>query len=111
MGKGDKKTRRGKIIIGSFGVRRARKKKKGVVPPALPKEIKIKAKAVEEPVKAVAVEAVVEEKKAPKKAAVKKTAEKTEEAESKPKAPRAKKKAEPKEGIPGTEAPAEAPKE
>ena len=26
MGKGDKKTRRGKIIAGSFGVRRPRKK-------------------------------------------------------------------------------------
>ena len=27
MGKGDKKTRRGKIILGSYGVRRPRKKK------------------------------------------------------------------------------------
>ena len=26
MGKGDKKTRRGKIILGTFGVRRRRKK-------------------------------------------------------------------------------------
>jgi 30S ribosomal protein S31 len=26
MGKGDKKTRRGKIVIGSYGVRRPRKK-------------------------------------------------------------------------------------
>jgi 30S ribosomal protein S31 len=33
MGKGDKKSRRGKIIIGSFGVRRPRKKKKGIVVP------------------------------------------------------------------------------
>ncbi len=28
MGKGDKKTKRGKIIMGSYGVRRPRKKKK-----------------------------------------------------------------------------------
>jgi ribosomal small subunit protein bTHX len=28
MGKGDKKTRRGKIIAGSYGVRRTRKKSK-----------------------------------------------------------------------------------
>ena len=27
MGKGDKKTKRGKIILGTYGVRRARKKK------------------------------------------------------------------------------------
>jgi 30S ribosomal protein S31 len=32
MGKGDKKSRRGKIIIGSYGVRRPRKKKKYSAP-------------------------------------------------------------------------------
>ncbi len=31
MGKGDKKTRRGKITLGTFGVRRPRKKNKAVV--------------------------------------------------------------------------------
>jgi ribosomal small subunit protein bTHX len=33
MGKGDKKSKRGKIILGSFGVRRRRKAKKNVVAP------------------------------------------------------------------------------
>ena len=74
MGKGDKKSKRGKIIIGSFGVRRARRKKKGIVAPPKPKELKVKAKPAEEPVK-VAVEAAAEEKKAVKKAAPKKVAE------------------------------------
>ncbi|MCK7529090.1 MAG: 30S ribosomal protein THX [Ignavibacteriales bacterium] len=32
MGKGDKKTKRGKIIIGSFGVRRPSRKKKPGIP-------------------------------------------------------------------------------
>lgn len=31
MGKGDKKTRRGKITIGTYGVRRPRKKVKSIV--------------------------------------------------------------------------------
>ncbi len=31
MGKGDKKTRRGKIVIGSYGVRRRRRIKKSAV--------------------------------------------------------------------------------
>ncbi|MBE9481247.1 MAG: 30S ribosomal protein THX, partial [Bacteroidetes bacterium] len=33
MGKGDKKTKRGKIILGTYGVRRLRKKKKNVFVP------------------------------------------------------------------------------
>jgi ribosomal small subunit protein bTHX len=36
MGKGDKKSKRGKIILGSFGVRRRKKAGKNV-PPSLPK--------------------------------------------------------------------------
>ncbi len=32
MGKGDKKSRRGKLFSGSFGVRRPRKKKKVIAP-------------------------------------------------------------------------------
>ena len=31
MGKGDKKTRRGKIILGTYGVRRKRKKNAGII--------------------------------------------------------------------------------
>jgi 30S ribosomal protein S31 len=46
MGKGDKKTRRGKIIIGTFGVRRRRKKdgKQDIKPAIAPiaKEVKEK---------------------------------------------------------------------
>ena len=99
MGKGDKKSSRGKIIIGSFGVRRPRKKKKGIVSPPKPKEIKVTAKAAEEPLKTVAAEAAIAEKKVAKKASTKKAAEKTEEGESKPKAVKAKKKAEPKEAA------------
>ncbi len=46
MGKGDKKTRRGKIIIGTFGVRRRRKKadKPGIAPLVATKDIESKAK-------------------------------------------------------------------
>lgn len=37
MGKGDKKSRRGKISIGSWGVLRPRRKKSTVTTPAAPK--------------------------------------------------------------------------
>jgi 30S ribosomal protein S31 len=40
MGKGDKKTRKGKIVMGTFGVTRPHKKKKTEVP-----KTKAKAKA------------------------------------------------------------------
>jgi ribosomal small subunit protein bTHX len=51
MGKGDKKSRRGKIIIGSHGVRRSRKKKNKVpATAAAPKEqLKRKPDVVGEP--------------------------------------------------------------
>lgn len=111
MGKGDKKSRRGKIIIGSFGVRRPRRKKKGIVEPPKPKEIKVKAKPVDEHVKPAAAEVAAEEKKAAKKAAVKKVEAKTKEAEAKPKVAKPKKKAEPKEAGAPEEPAAEAPKE
>ena len=42
MGKGDKKTRRGKIVNGTYGVRRPRKKSSTVV---VAKKPKAKAKA------------------------------------------------------------------
>ncbi|HCU18403.1 MAG TPA: 30S ribosomal protein THX, partial [Bacteroidales bacterium] len=46
MGKGDKKTRRGKIILGTFGVRRRRKKadKPGIMPLKAVKEKEVKEK-------------------------------------------------------------------
>ena len=40
MGKGDRKTRRGKLFAGTFGVRRPKKKKTGYVKPVPPIEIK-----------------------------------------------------------------------
>jgi 30S ribosomal protein S31 len=99
MGKGDKKTKRGKIVIGSSGVRRARKKK--IRKPGIPvkAEPKTKVSIEQNPVVVVPeITPVVEqvEEKAPKKTAVKKTAakkpaEKVEEGEPKPK-PKAKSK-------------------
>ncbi|MEI7897788.1 MAG: 30S ribosomal protein THX [bacterium] len=84
MGKGDKKSKRGKIIIGSSGVSRSRKKKRTILPVAAKAEPKPK-KEVEE-----LVESVV-------KTAARKTAKKAEDhatgAEEKPKAAKAKKKA------------------
>lgn len=96
MGKGDKKTKRGKILMGSHGVRRPKRKQTRTVPviaikeekPAVPVKEKpaAKPKAVKEEVKAESPEvtAVVEEaakparKKSPPKASPKKE-EKTEE--------------------------------
>jgi 30S ribosomal protein S31 len=40
MGKGDKKTKRGKIIAGSYGVRRSKKSNKSPVVVAKPEKIK-----------------------------------------------------------------------
>ena len=51
MGKGDKKTKRGKITIGSYGVSRP-KKKKATVKPAASKKSSPKAKAEAAPKKA-----------------------------------------------------------
>ena len=45
MGKGDKKTRRGKITMGTFGVRRPRKRNKPVVVVAVKKKAKPATKA------------------------------------------------------------------
>jgi len=44
MGKGDLKTRRGKLVNGSFGVRRRKNKSKPAVKPALVKKV-VKAPA------------------------------------------------------------------
>jgi 30S ribosomal protein S31 len=98
MGKGDKKTKRGKIIIGSFGVRRPSRKMKAGVPVVKIAEEKPKKapKVAEEPVviSVVAVEqAEAEVKKPVKKAPAKKVA--AEEEPAKPKATKSKKKAAP----------------
>ena len=77
MGKGDKKTRRGKLFQGSFGVRRP--KTKPVAAPVVAKSTKEKeVKEVKE------VKAVVPEVKAPKSAPAKKEVKpkKSEEAAS-----------------------------
>ncbi len=60
MGKGDKKSRKGKIFMGSYGVSRPRKKSKS----ASPKKIAKKAEKA----------AAAPKKAAPKKAAAKKKA-------------------------------------
>lgn len=65
MGKGDKKTKRGKIISGSFGVRRPRNKANSA--PVIIKAEKIKAEPI-------AVEANETKKPAAKKPVVKKAA-------------------------------------
>ena len=67
MGKGDKKTKRGKIILGSYGVRRKRKTNKDafvkdVTTTKMTKEVEV-IEAVE-PVEIVAEAKPVKEKKA-----------------------------------------------
>jgi ribosomal small subunit protein bTHX len=83
MGKGDKKTKRGKIIIGSSGVSRSRKKKTNLAPVAAKAEPKAKKEVEEQVVPTV-------------QSAHKKTAKKAEEhvgvADEKHKAAKAKKK-------------------
>jgi ribosomal small subunit protein bTHX len=73
MGKGDKKTRRGKLFQGSFGVRRRKKKIIHAAPEAT------------QPPKIKEVKAVVPEVKAPKASPAKKEpkVKKTEEPASK----------------------------
>ena len=63
MGKGDKKTKKGKITAGSYGVTRPKKSAKTVVVKSKPK---VKTKKVDK----------VEEEAAPKKAVAKKPAAK-----------------------------------
>ncbi|MEI6822208.1 MAG: 30S ribosomal protein THX [Bacteroidota bacterium] len=70
MGKGDKKTKRGKIIQGSYGVSRLRKSNKVVS--KLPADNVVKVKAVKEVV-------VEDEAKEVKKTTARKTTKKTEE--------------------------------
>ena len=67
MGKGDKKTKRGKIIIGSFGVRRPSKVKKQVIVKAEKKTKKVETETTE--VKAVKKPAAKKPKKETKESA------------------------------------------
>ncbi len=73
MGKGDKKTRRGKLFSGSFGVLRARKKKSGFSVISSTKKVVAEkvTPAVEEPIPAIK-EAKQNPVKQPKKPVVKK---------------------------------------
>lgn len=78
MGKGDKKTRRGKIILGSFGVRRLRKKdnKPSIKPLKVTAEKEVKEKKPlkeKKEVKEVKVAAEVAETKVVKEKAPVKT--------------------------------------
>jgi 30S ribosomal protein S31 len=79
MGKGDKKTKRGKIVNKSYGVRRPRKVKKNTytAPPA--KEVK------EEKPKAEPAKKKAPAKKTAKKTTAKKTTAKKPKAAAKPK--------------------------
>lgn len=95
MGKGDKKSKRGKIVIGSFGVRRSKKRKKttpSVKAQKEPKPLKNTAAEAGHPQESVA-EAHVSGEAAKKtvKKSVKKVAEGIDE---KPKVAKPKKKAE-----------------
>ena len=92
MGKGDKKTKRGKIIMGSYGVRRPKKDKKYVAPEPV-KEVKKKTVKKEEVTKEeVVIETVIATEEKPKK--VKKaTAPKETAVEEKPKVKKTTKKA------------------
>ncbi len=88
MGKGDKKTKRGKIIKGSYGVRRPRKK--STYPVGEKKEAKVE-EIVEEslkkaPTKKVAAKTTEEKPKTTAKKSAPKKTEKVETTE-KPKAP------------------------
>lgn len=77
MGKGDKKSRKGKLFMGSYGVSRPRKKTKAYIPVRKPAPV---AKPVAEAITSEAVETT------PKKAVRKKAAS------DKPKKPAAAKK-------------------
>ena len=101
MGKGDKKTRRGKIVIGSFGVRR-KHGKKSVHPgkkmrPVPIEQIEEKPVIVApEPEVPIEISEPKTTKKTPvKKTAAKKTAEKPEKEEVKTKTTKSKKKSVP----------------
>ena len=77
MGKGDKKSKRGKIILGTYGVRRPQKpKKKTEIIPAA----KAKAPVIEEKVKPEKASVKAAKPKAAPKSAAKTTAKTAEKA-------------------------------
>ena len=87
MGKGYKKTKKGKSARGSYGVTRQRKKSKGTAAPkkagakkaTAPKVEKTEAAPKKVAAKKVAAPAVEKTEAAPKKAAAKKVAKKKED--------------------------------
>ena len=83
MGKGDIKTKRGKIIAGSYGVRRPRKETAAYVAPVKKEKpaAKVEKDATEEK---VAPKKPAAKKAAAKKSAAKKTAEKKPAAKKAP---------------------------
>ncbi|GAB4447350.1 MAG: hypothetical protein Fur0028_02250 [Bacteroidales bacterium] len=78
MGKGDKKSRRGKIARGTYGVRRPRKTEKKYISTSKPVS---KVKEVEKPV----TEELVEKKAKPEKTVKAEKKEKTTEKKASPK--------------------------
>jgi len=73
MGKGDKKTKRGKIVIGSYGVRRPRKNKPALAATATKQKAETKPKVKAEP--KAKVKAEPKETAKPKKTTKKKVDE------------------------------------
>lgn len=73
MGKGDKKTKRGKIIMGSSGVRRKRKRNRYVAPPAVKKVVKTEKEEAVKPKAEVKKTPVKKKTTAAKASVVKKT--------------------------------------
>lgn len=73
MGKGDKKSRRGKIALGTYGVRRKRSKKTTNAGPAAPKKAAAKKEAPAKKTAAAKKESAPAKKAPAKKAAAKKS--------------------------------------
>ncbi|MFN5418383.1 MAG: 30S ribosomal protein THX [Flavobacteriia bacterium] len=76
MGRGDKKTAKGKRTIGSYGVTRKRKSTAAASPAKAEKKVKVVAEKTETVKKAAPKKEVKEKTDAPKKAAPKKAAKK-----------------------------------
>ena len=86
MGKGDKKTKRGKIILGTYGKKRRKNRTQLYVAPVKKNQVKKTAPVFEEVV--VEIEEVVAPKAEVKKAAPKKTTAKETAAPKKEAAPK-----------------------
>jgi len=72
MGKGDKKTKRGKIQQGSYGKKRPRRKDAKYIAPVKPKKKVVKEEKPSDIVEEAPVQPKVKKKVAPKKEALKK---------------------------------------